>query len=340
MKEQIQKAFKDTVKLCGDEEKMKNITTNQSCYAYFIHGYQAALTANAKQIIQDDIAKGMFEHWSRNAISGNGKESAVPAQEPSEAAISAAMSEGNKLGIKSTDAARIVAAYLLAQQPAQEPAVTEQMIEAAEGVEDLYKRGTPQTWAKVFRAMWREMPTQEPVNCRHSKPQCDMCAKTLYEQCRYATQQPAQEPVSKTPNNDHVICPACVHEFRAIPMNVQQLMIDAGFKPPFTEPVKQESKWMPIETAPKGKKIIVSYKNACGKDRTVFAKYIEKFTEESTCDTECETDYSEDDDTFYLKEGWVELIDNWDEFSSVYFDSANIPTHWMPLPLPPVEVKE
>lgn len=45
MKEQIQKAFKDTVKLCGDEEKMKNIATNQGCYAYFIHGYQAALAA-------------------------------------------------------------------------------------------------------------------------------------------------------------------------------------------------------------------------------------------------------------------------------------------------------
>ncbi len=43
---------------------------------------QAALEANAKQIIQDDIAKGMYAHWSRNDISGNGKESAVPAQEP------------------------------------------------------------------------------------------------------------------------------------------------------------------------------------------------------------------------------------------------------------------
>lgn len=98
------------------------------------------------------------------------------------------------------------------------------------------------------------------------------------------------------------------------------------------EPVSQ---WQPIETAPKNKKIIVCYKNSLGTHRTVFAKYIEKFTEESTCDTECETDYCEDDDTFYLKEGWVELIDNWDEFSSVYFDSSNVPTHWMPLPPAP-----
>ena len=39
-----------------------------------------------------------------------------------------------------------------------------------------------------------------------------------------------------TPNNDEVICPNCAHQFRAIPQNVQQLMLDVGFKPPFTTP--------------------------------------------------------------------------------------------------------
>lgn len=100
---------------------------------------------------------------------------------------------------------------------------------------------------------------------------------------------------------------------------------------------QQESQWMPIEAAPKNTKIIVRYKNIYGKDRTVFAKYIEKFTEEAA--TEYETDYCESDDTYYLKEGWVELIDNWDEFSSVYFDSQNVPTHWMSIP-PAPEVGE
>ena len=38
------------------------------------------------------------------------------------------------------------------------------------------------------------------------------------------------------PNNDEVICPNCVHQFRAIPANVQRLMLDAGFVPPFTQP--------------------------------------------------------------------------------------------------------
>ena len=41
-------------------------------------------------------------------------------------------------------------------------------------------------------------------------------------------------------NYDYVICPACVHQFRAIPENVQRLMIDAGFEPPFTTPKTKE----------------------------------------------------------------------------------------------------
>lgn len=135
---------------------------------------------------------------------------------------------------------------------------------------------------------------------------------------------PAQDPVSENLKN----AVATVLEGWTLPDGVRKILETAYFQ----QPVKQES-WLPIETAPKGKKIIVKYKNAYGNERIVFAKYIEKFTEESTCDTECETDYSEDDDTFYLKEGWVELVENWDEFSSVYFDSANIPTGWMPAPL-------
>jgi hypothetical protein len=45
-------------------------------------------------------------------------------------------------------------------------------------------------------------------------------------------------------NCDEVICPNCCNQFRAIPVNVQQLMLDAGFEPPFktypaVEPVNE-----------------------------------------------------------------------------------------------------
>ena len=52
-------------------------------------------------------------------------------------------------------------------------------------------------------------------------------------------------------------------------------------------------------------------------------------------DTDC-YDYSEEDDEYYLKEGWYEVIHNWDEYSSIVI--GDFVTHWMPLPEPPEEV--
>lgn len=38
---------------------------------------------------------------------------------------------------------------------------TQEMIDAAEQVEDLYRRGTPETWAKVYREMIATAPYME-----------------------------------------------------------------------------------------------------------------------------------------------------------------------------------
>ncbi len=43
---------------------------------------------------------------------------------------------------------------------------------------------------------------------------------------------PTSDPVQPDPSQ--VICPNCTHQFRAIPVDVQQLMLAAGFEPPFT----------------------------------------------------------------------------------------------------------
>lgn len=42
------------------------------------------------------------------------------------------------------------------------PVVTDEMIAAAEDIEDLHKRGTPQTWAAVYRAMLAAAPQAAP----------------------------------------------------------------------------------------------------------------------------------------------------------------------------------
>ena len=53
-------------------------------------------------------------------------------------------------------------------------------------------------------------------------------------------------------------------------------------------------------------------------------------------DEDTAAEYSEEDDEFYLEEGWYEVIKNWGDYDSVVIDDR--PTHWMPLPEPPKEV--
>ena len=45
---------------------------------------------------------------------------------------------------------------------------------------------------------------------------------------------------------------------------------------------------------------------------------------------ECDCEYSEEDDEYYLREGWYEVIKNWDDYNSVTV--GDFVTHWMPLP--------
>lgn len=46
-------------------------------------------------------------------------------------------------------------------------------------------------------------------------------------------------------------------------------------------------------------------------------------------------DYNEEDDEYYLEEGWYECVHNWDEYSSIIIE--DFVTHWMPMPEPPKE---
>lgn len=48
---------------------------------------------------------------------------------------------------------------------------------------------------------------------------------------------------------------------------------------------------------------------------------------------ECYCEYSEEDDEYYLREGWYEVVKNWDDYNSVAVE--DFVTHWMPIPAPP-----
>lgn len=55
-------------------------------------------------------------------------------------------------------------------------------------------------------------------------------------------------------------------------------------------------------------------------------------------DDEICCEYDEETDEYYLKEGWYEVIHNWDDYGSVVI--GDFVTHWMPLPEPPKEDKD
>lgn len=52
-------------------------------------------------------------------------------------------------------------------------------------------------------------------------------------------------------------------------------------------------------------------------------------------DEDTAAEYSEEDDEFYLEEGWYEVIKNWGDYDSVVIDDR--PTHWMFMHEPPKE---
>jgi hypothetical protein len=93
-------------------------------------------------------------------------------------------------------------------------------------------------------------------------------------------------------------------------------------------------KWIPVteDTAslPR-KKCLAHYKNSNGNGRTVCAFYAGKFEFEQSYSDDCNIKYCDHDDRYYLAEGWYEVIDNWDEFSSVAITEGEV-THWMKLP--------
>jgi len=88
--------------------------------------------------------------------------------------------------------------------------------------------------------------------------------------------------------------------------------------------------WRPIETAPANKPVLVRYNNELGKDRIIRAEYCPPRTVEASADAEVCFEYDEERDVYWIEEGWYELIDNWDEWTSARVNHE--PTHWHWIP--------
>ena len=83
--------------------------------------------------------------------------------------------------------------------------------------------------------------------------------------------------------------------------------------------------WQPIETAPKGKKVLAAYKNGLGKWRRIIARYYEPGTLEAGDDDETADEHG------YATEGWYEDS----ETHEFILPCDYPPTHWQELPEPP-----
>lgn len=93
--------------------------------------------------------------------------------------------------------------------------------------------------------------------------------------------------------------------------------------------------WQPIESAPKGKWILLLVKTDYG-PRIVKAEYVAKFGMESEGDLDGYGDWNEQYGVWCHPEGWYEAVWYSDEYSA--FRVTDEPVGWMPLPPPPAEV--
>lgn len=78
--------------------------------------------------------------------------------------------------------------------------------------------------------------------------------------------------------------------------------------------------WQPIESAPKGRIVLVHYKNELGNGRTVRARYYLP-----------ETLDSDTTESGWADEGWYEESEAYEYLMPL----DGVPTHWMPLPPAP-----
>ncbi len=96
---------------------------------------------------------------------------------------------------------------------------------------------------------------------------------------------------------------------------------------------KIELSWIDVDDfkPPIMRYLLVLQKTDSGKSIPVIARYVPKFTEElSGIDDEDFAEYNENDDTYYIPEGWYEQQLNWDYYSDIYIHDRI--THWMLLP--------
>ena len=96
-----------------------------------------------------------------------------------------------------------------------------------------------------------------------------------------------------------------------------------------------EPKWIPVsERLPEKETVLATVETKTFKHRYVCeAVWIPRWTWKASFDNweDC-SEYNEDEDEFYVIEGWYERVHNWDEYSYIWIEDNVIA--WQPMPEP------
>ena len=95
-----------------------------------------------------------------------------------------------------------------------------------------------------------------------------------------------------------------------------------------------EPHWIPCSEKMPSETVIATVETKAFKHRYVCeAVWIPRWTWKASFDEweDC-SEYNEDDDEYYVLEGWYERVHNWDEYAYVAIDDNVIA--WMPMPIP------
>ena len=96
--------------------------------------------------------------------------------------------------------------------------------------------------------------------------------------------------------------------------------------------IKPEPHWIPCSERLPEETVLVTVETKTFRHRYICeAVWIPRWTWKASFDSweDC-SEYNEDEDEFYVNEGWYERVHNWDEYSYVGIEDTVLA--WMPLP--------
>lgn len=130
-------------------------------------------------------------------------------------------------------------------------------------------------------------------------------------------------------------CYPIQHDMTSIEPGMTRIgILQAIQEQPTIEPKRKTGRWIPCSERLPEDTVIVTVETKTFKHKYVCeAVWVPRWSKKAEYDNweDC-SEYNEDEDEYYVLEGWYERVHNWDEYSFVGIEDDVIA--WMPLPEP------